>query len=480
MIAPYEVLTPAFVESLTPAEVIALLWDPCVWLRPDQRIPDYAWRVWLACCGRGFGKTKQNASWLVRRIEQHGNAQRSVILMAPNEPRVRDVQIAALLAESPPWFRLEEYKEGLLAPNGCPIRPFTPEAPDRPRSENAFAAWLTEILDFSPRNIMTAWKNIDFATRRGPYGGQIIIDTTSKPANALIAHVCELNARDPKRYVIQHGTLFDNPTLAPEYVQSILDTYPEGSRTYREEVLGEIFAEAAGALFTQSRLNANRRAEPRARYDLILVGVDPAYSTERGADETGIVLAGIADRDVDVLNDRSGKHTAKEWPAISVGACIDDGAAGVVVETNHGGNTPLELLRVAADFRGVKIRVLPRTTPTSRNEPFPTERTPRTIYVREVYTQTNKIQRAEGPAALDEAGRLHMIGTFPELETELVTYEPGTAKSPNRYDAMMHVVTELADLRRDSRDAPAPRIGAEARDALRARLRRIGGNARVL
>jgi hypothetical protein len=79
-----------------------------------------------------------------------------------------------------------------------------------------------------------------------------------------------------------------------------------------------------------------------------------------------------------------------------------------------------------------------------------------------------------------------MVGVFPELETELVTFEheqgvgKSKSRSPNRYDAMMHVVTELADLRRDSRDAPAVPLGAAARDALRARLRGIGRSARVL
>lgn len=475
MIAPYEALTPAFVASLTPAELIALRWDPRVWLRPDQRIPDYAWRIWMAVCGRGFGKTKMIASWLVRRVEEHGNEQRSVILMAPNEHRVRDVQIAALLAESPPWFQLEEYKEGLLAPNGCPIRPFTPESPEKPRSENAFAAWLTEILDFPRRNIMAAWRNIDFATRRGPYGGQIVIDTTSKPGNQLIAHVCDLNARDAKRYVIQHGTLFDNPLLAPEYVQSILDTYPPGTRVHMEEVLGLIFNEAAGAAFTQARLNANRLERRRNHYDRVLVGADPAFSVSASADETGICVGGAAGKDVDILEDLSGKHGSEKWPGLCVRPCVDDGAAGIVAETNKGGDAVISCLKVAIEARGLKMRLIPRTD----KNPFPA-RTPGVVYVREVWARDSKFTRAEGTAALDMAGHLHMVGAFPELETEFVTFEPGTTESPNRYDAANHVVAELADLRRDSKDAPAATLDKIARDALRTRLRGIGRVARVL
>ena len=103
--------------------------------------------------------------------------------------------------------------------------------------------------------------------------------------------------------------------------------------------------------------------------------------------------------------------------------------------------------------------------------------------MKEVLASKSKIERARGPAALDEAGRLHMVGAFEELETELVSFEIDSnakSKSPNRYDAMVHVVTELADLRRDSRDAPAAELDKRAREDLRSRLRGIGRSARVL
>jgi phage terminase large subunit-like protein len=448
---------------------------PEFWLRPEQIIPDYPWRIWTTICGRGFGKTKMNASWIVGRVQTHGTESTRVILMAPNEHRVRDVQVSALLAESPPWFAAEEFKEGIRWPNGARALPFTPEAPERTRSENATISWLTELVDWNLRNAMPAWRSINTATRRGPYGGQIVIDTTSKPGNPLIAHLVELNAADPRRYVLQGGTMYDNPLLTREYLRSQYTMYGGTGRLYREEILGEIFGEAAGALFAQTRLNANRLERPRDKYDTKLVGLDPGLSTRADADATGFVIAGRAGRNVDVLDDRSGKHATSVWASMAVAACLDEYCAGIVIETNHGGEPLLHALTVAAQNRGASVRLL-----TDKDKaPFPA-RTPQVVYVRAVHTRESKFSRAEGPAALDESGRLHMVGTFPELETELVTFEPGVSKSPNRYDAMNHVVAELADLKRDTPKRPTSAVAASTAEALRHGLRSIGARARVL
>ena len=364
MIAPYRVITPEFLASLTPAELIALRWDPCVWLRPDQRIPDYDWRSYYLNCGRGYGKTTMVAPWIVRRVELYGTPEYSVICMAPNEHRVKQLQFQHLLAHSPPWFRLEEYREQLRAPNGCLIRMFTPESPEKTRGENAFISWLEEITDFTARNAMASWHNIYFATRVGPYSGQILITSTSKPGNPLIRHLVELNVKDPRRHPIHTGTLFQNARLGAKHKEDILSNYDPGSRLYREEVLGEIFSEAAGALFTQARLNANRVPSARDHYDRILVGLDPSYSNRADADECGIILAGLYGNHVDVIDDLSGRFSAiEDWAALVVSTCADKGAAGIVVETNHGSGVAASLIKVACEKRALRRVMVDEKTP---------------------------------------------------------------------------------------------------------------------
>ena len=54
-----------------------------------------------------------------------------------------------------------------------------------------------------------------------------------------------------------------------------------------------------------------------------------------------------------------------------------------------------------------------------------------------------KLTRAEPVSALDEQGRLHHLGVFAELETELTTWTQDAKWSPNRLDALVWGVTDL-------------------------------------
>lgn len=57
--------------------------------------------------------------------------------------------------------------------------------------------------------------------------------------------------------------------------------------------------------------------------------------------------------------------------------------------------------------------------------------------VREVHASKGKVLRAERVSALFEQGKIHMAGTFPEMEDELCQLMPGEVpvRSPDRADA---------------------------------------------
>ena len=55
-----------------------------------------------------------------------------------------------------------------------------------------------------------------------------------------------------------------------------------------------------------------------------------------------------------------------------------------------------------------------------------------------------KLTRAEPIAALYEQGKVHHVGGFPELEDQLCTWVPGASDSPDRLDALVWALTELA------------------------------------
>lgn len=443
-IIPAQVLAhfaPEFLESLTDAERLVLPYMDELWLRPEQRIPRYPWRYYGFICGRGFGKSHAIACEINRRV-QCGEA-RSIALMAPTDDRVSEVQFKALIDTAPPWFRPETYDGGMRWPNGVRAQTFTPEAPGRSRSGNFDLTWLVEIVDWLAATRLEAFNNITTATRIGSCP-QVFWDTTSKGQNDVIIHLKGENKRDPYYFPIQRGAMFDNPTLPRKYIETECRKYT--GREYDEEILGLDFEEDAGALWEAAWLRRTRLASA-PRFVRRLVSVDPASSIREGADETGIVTGGEDERGhACVDGDYTDRYRPEEWGDIVVRECADRGAAGALVERNKFAEIPAAIIRARATTRGITVHMLDMN---ATKEPFP-NRTEGRLYIREVHAASSKYSRGSAPAAETEAGRVHMIGTFPELERQLTTYVPTTAKSPNRFDAFTQLITELRGLTVDA------------------------------
>jgi hypothetical protein len=70
------------------------------------------------------------------------------------------------------------------------------------------------------------------------------------------------------------------------------------------------------------------------------------------------------------------------------------------------------------------------------------------IPVREVHAMKGKVLRAERVSALFEQGKIHIAGTFPEMEDELCQLMSGEVpvRSPDRADAAVYAIFELRHL----------------------------------
>ncbi len=153
----------------------------------------------------------------------------------------------------------------------------------------------------------------------------------------------------------------------------------------------------------------------------IVVGVDP--NTTEGGDEAGIVVAGIAN-EYDgrlqqqphgyVLEDATVPGGPKAWAEASVAAYHRYRADAIVAERNNGG-----------DMVALTIGTIPGAPPVTL-----------------VWASRGKLTRAEPVQKLYEDGRVHHLGTMPDLERELVRYNP-PMPSPNRMDALVWAITEL-------------------------------------
>ena len=71
-----------------------------------------------------------------------------------------------------------------------------------------------------------------------------------------------------------------------------------------------------------------------------------------------------------------------------------------------------------------------------------------TVRYKSVHATRGKLVRAEPIASLYEQGRVHHMGVFPELESQMCTYTGERPKpSPDRLDALVWGLTDLSKSR---------------------------------
>ena len=392
------------------------VWRECA--RPNQTTPPGDWPSWLLMAGRGFGKTRTGAEWAWRMA--HDNPGSYGALVSVTAADVRDTMVegeSGILSCVPDWFRpkYEPSKRRLTYPNGSLQTTFSGEEPDRLRGPQHHYAWVDEWAAMPKgEELMTM---LDLGLRLGQLPRKLIT-TTPRPHPWLRDLVNENGT------VVTSGSTYENlDNLAPNFRKRILAKY-EGTRMGRQELLAELLTEIEGALWSMALIDAARlrgdepEPPPLGR---TVVAIDPALTAGEDSDETGIIVAatvlGSDPTEFVVLDDLSGRYTPNAWATAAARAAEKYGADAIVAETNAGGDMVASTLAAAA--------------PWARYKP--------------VHAGKSKKVRAEPVAALYEQGRVHHLGTLPVLEDQMVTWVPdGKAKSPDRLDALVWAVTDLA------------------------------------
>ncbi|MBI4185313.1 MAG: DNA-packaging protein [Proteobacteria bacterium] len=411
----------AFLASLTDEEA-ALLWhDWRFWARPEQLPPPGDWSVWVLLAGRGFGKTRAGAEWLIAQHLHH--RRRMTAAVGPTANDVRAVMIegeSGVLRIAPPWFRpaFRPALGKLLWPNGTETRLFSAAEPERLRGPNLEAAWCDELAAWGP--LEEAWDNLELALRAAA-DPRIVATTTPKPRARLKAILADAAT------MVSRGSTYDNAAnLAGKFLSRIERRYGR-SRTGRQEIFAELLEEAEGALWKRAWIEAGRvaRAPALAR---VAVAVDPAGAAGEGNDETGIVVGGVGEDGAGyVLADLSGRYTPDGWARAAIAAFVRHRADVIVAERNTGGAMVAATLKSAA-----------RAMCAEGALPSPE------LSLRTVFASRGKAARAEPVSALYEQGRVRHAGSFPALEDQLCTFEPGAGRtSPDRLDALVWLIAEL-------------------------------------
>lgn len=443
----------AILDTIPVVDLAGLAYDWPFWARPKQLLPTHDWRSFGYLTARGTGKTTSLGSHIVGEVEA-GRA-KSIGLAAQNEAKTIDVQVGGLIAASPPWFKPHYVASAmqLMWPNGAVAYVHTPEVPGAIRSHNLDLCWLSEVQSWPTSSREEALLNFQFATRVGY--ARTIWDATPKKGHPILKRFLARAASEPDRHIVVRGTIHENRrNLSPKVIEDLERDYA-GTSQGREELLGEMLDDSEGAIFKLEWVHPWRRERP-SRLTYRVVAVDPAVTSRRGSDTTGIVETGLgSDGRGYVLGDDSGQHPVERWGSI----VLDRYAAGcdlVIAETNKGGDLVVQNLRAIGKERGLTVVEVGKD-----DRP---RRIPGTVFVKPVHARGAKEERARPVATAYERGRVsHVLGVdLSRLEQTMTTWEPmPNADSPGDLDALVHGVIEILGLASNKADPKAGFRGIE-------------------
>jgi phage terminase large subunit-like protein len=436
-----------------------------MWARPKQLPPSNDWQSWGFLTGRGFGKTVAISKYINSEVEA-GRAP-LILLMAQDEQSAIDIQVkgpSGLIATAPHWFKPVWLASEMVLvwPNGSRAYVRTPEVPGKVRGLEYNLAWLSEVQSWPVATREEAYMNALLSTRLG--FARIVWDATPKRRHPILQRLLAMSLVDTRHVVVRGSTHENRANLGAGYIEK-LEAEMGNTQRGREELLGEILDDSDNALVKSGWILRRQRPE---KFAYRVVSVDPAITSRKGSDTTGIVEAGLgADGQAYVIGDDSGKHHVARWADITLDRYVT-GCDLVIAETNKGGDFVAQNLRAAGERRGLTIVVVGKD-----DRP---KRLPGTVFVKEVHARGAKDERAQPVATAYEKGRIsHVIGAdLSSIEDTLTTWEASPhADSPGDLDALVHGIVELLALGSNVPDRVAAAKAAfkgipEANAALRA------------
>lgn len=407
--------------------------------RPEQ-IPfqDPDTRVEVFMGGRGTGKTWSGANWVVTECLTRPGLKAAIL--SPTYTAGWDTCLfgakSGLLTMIPDktLFDAREKKYTVTFKNGSSIRVFSSEQPTHMRGPEFHILWIDEMADLS--HGMKCWKIIKPAIRLPSEKPALTYVTGTPEAKELVIHLVD-KAESDVTYALRSGKTSDNAAnLDDDWLDDLESTWG-GTRYHKEQLEGVLLREAANALWTMDTIGACQRKFQEVTFDTLAIGVDPALSSDKTADETGIIVGGAfidnygltkhpGKKCAAVLGDWSRRQSPLQWFRDLVKISEYYGASTWVYEKNLAGPLIRDVGQKVLDETGAAIKLVP------------------------VHASSSKQVRAEPVAALYEANRvIHMHDPrFPQanldkLEAQMTRWEPTENKSPDRIDAAVWLVRHL-------------------------------------
>ena len=444
-----------------PGDDLELLWDRegptwALTARNQQIAPPGAWSYWMILAGRGWGKTRTGAEFIVSEIG-HGRMNR-IALIGRTAADIRDVMIegpSGIVAVGERYRMQPHYepsKRRVTFHNGSVCIAYSAEEPDRLRGPEHDGFWCDELAAWRTRKpgeskssgrnrAIEAWDNLMFGFRRGshPRG---VITTTPRPVPLVKRLLADAETE------ITRGSTFDNrDNLSPVFIEQVQKYV--GTRIGRQELEAEVLEDVEGALWTMAMIDNARvrdvpRYEPRdkgelgaPRLDRLVISIDPSVSYGEESDATGIAATARGlEGEYYVLRAEALRVSPSVWGRRAIELYVELEADAIVYERNQGGDMVKHTVEVAWNelARAGKVK----------------GQTPRLVGV---HASRGKQTRAEPVQALYEAGAVHhvtpvdpigqMVNPLSELEDEMIVF-PVAGDHDDLVDALVWGIHELA------------------------------------
>lgn len=387
-------------------------WTPL----PHQVPPDGDWFTWLLLAGRGAGKTDAVAAYIDDHVKGPpcipgipGGHRPAIIAPTLGDALEACVNGPSGLKAHNPGVTSVQTTGGTYVrwPNGAEAKLFgayTPDDVERLRAGgNRCIAWCEELAAW--RQLDDAWDHLQFGLRLGPHP-RIVASTTPKNRKLLKTLIADSST------AITRASTNDNPHLAAVVRDRLLARYAN-TRLGRQELNAELLEDVEGALWRYEMFDYQSNVPDLVR---AVVAIDPAATSKRSSDDTGIIVAGLGvDGRGYVLADRTCHLSPDGWGRRAVAAFDELACDRIVAEVNNGGEMVELIIRTIRPSASYKA----------------------------VHASRGKAIRAEPIAALYEQGKVSHVDGLTDLEDELTTWTPDSGWSPGRLDANVWALTEL-------------------------------------
>lgn len=447
----------AIIDALEP-EVLQQMARGDWWFvaRPEQIPPDGVWTVFLYLAGRGAGKTRSGAEWMVDRAEKYPldssgfPAERLVMAYSLSDARLVCIEgpsgILRVL-ERKGYEEVKDFYKGdpylkyhyvkspkphiTLLETGTRIF-FSGSEIDAARGLNLADVWMDEPIKWADAH--QVWREGIRPALRADLTGdkpRAFVTTTPRPIRLLQEWVKRYSDGDPAISLVR-GSTFDNKiNLSEDFLEDITQMYA-GTALGRQELYGELLDAIDGALFSFHAIDSSRVEIGPERVAHRTVGVDPGLTGAEDGDEMGVVVACRSSEDhIYVLADETTRLAGRD-AALHAWRVFEKYGCDTLVYESNLGKAWMHQVFVDAFRELQQAGLFPKDIANPPLAP--------------VFSNQGKKLRAEPVAMRYSQGRVHHIGRFEELEKQMLGFDPITSKqSPDRLDALVHACRHLIE-----------------------------------